>query len=151
MAAPGIDVLLLSRDRTILFGPPNLVNKPLNIGSPFAASRVITAFPSERWPDGKDYLTAIVPTVGLADLSSFGWSLLVRLNADDAMAPTREVIRSFWVIVGAGAVAALVLLFCAAQWLSAPLRRLADSADAIAPIPPPARRIRRPGPRRLQG
>ena len=37
MAAPGIDVLLLSRDRTILFSPPNFVNKPLNIGCAFAA------------------------------------------------------------------------------------------------------------------
>ncbi|MGY3622321.1 cache domain-containing protein [Bradyrhizobium sp. USDA 10063] len=138
LQAPGIDVLLLSRDRTVLFGPPDLVNKPLNIGSALAASRVTTAFLSERWPDGKDYFTVIVPTIGFADLPSFGWSLLVRQNADDAMAPIRELIRSFWIILGAGAIAALALLFCAAQWLRTPLRRLADSAEAIV-LDPAAR------------
>ncbi|MGY4403603.1 hypothetical protein [Bradyrhizobium sp. USDA 3315] len=150
LQAPGIDVLLLSRDRTVLFGPPDLINKPLNIGSALAASRVTSAFSSERWPDGKDYFTVIVPTIGFADLPSFGWSLLVRQNADDAMAPTRELIRSFWIILGAGAIAALALLFCAAQWISTPLRRLAGSAEAIS-IPPRARHIRKPDLRKLRG
>ncbi|WGD53321.1 cache domain-containing protein [Bradyrhizobium sp. CB1650] len=135
LQAPGIDVLLVSQDRTVLFGPPDLINKPLNIGSALAASRVTTAFLSERWPDGKDYFTVIVPTVGFADLPSFGWSLLVRQNADAAMASTRELIRSFWLILGAGALAALALLFLAAQWLRTPLRRLSESAETIVQDP----------------
>ncbi|MGY3622434.1 hypothetical protein [Bradyrhizobium sp. USDA 10063] len=72
LQAPAIEVLLLSRDRTVLFGPPDLVNKPLNVGSAQAANRVTSAFLSERWPDGKDYFTNVVPTVGFADLPSFG-------------------------------------------------------------------------------
>jgi len=132
LQAPGIEVLLLSRNRSVLFGPPDLVNKPLNIGSALAASRVTTSFLNERWPDGKDYFTVIVPTVGFADLPSFGWSLLIRQNADDAMAPTRDLIRSFLIILGTGAIAALALLFLAAQWLGTPLRRLSDSAEAVA-------------------
>jgi hypothetical protein len=138
LQAPGIEVLLLSRDRTVLFGPPDLANKPLNIGSALAAGRVTTAFFSERWPDGKDYLTVVVPTVGFAGLPSFGWSLLVRQNADDAMAPTRELIRSVQILLGFGAVTALALLFCAAQWLRTPLRRLSDTAEAIV-LDPAAR------------
>ncbi|UPU01358.1 hypothetical protein J4G48_0048900 (plasmid) [Bradyrhizobium barranii subsp. apii] len=135
LQAPGIDVLLLSRDRTVLFGPADVVNKQLSVGSSFAASRVTRAFSSERWSDGKDYFTVIVPTVGFADLPSFGWSLLVRQNADDAMASIRELIRTFWFILGAGAVVALVLLLCAAQWLMIPLRRLSESAEAIVVDP----------------
>lgn len=134
LQAPGIDVLLLSRDRTVLFGPTDVVNTRLSVGSAFAASRV-SALPSERWPDGKDYFTVIVPSVGFADLPSFGWSLLVRQNADDAMASTRELIRAFWFILGAGAVVALVLLLCAAQWLRTPLRRLSEAAEAIVVDP----------------
>ncbi|UPT92276.1 hypothetical protein HAP41_0000047875 (plasmid) [Bradyrhizobium barranii subsp. apii] len=135
LQAPGIDVLLLSRDRTVLFGPADVVNKQLSVGSSFAASRVTRAFSSERWSDGKDYFTVIVPTVGFTDLPSFGWSLLVRQNADDAMASIRELIRTFWFILGAGAVVALVLLLCAAQWLMIPLRRLSESAEAIVVDP----------------
>ncbi|WP_439373109.1 cache domain-containing protein [Bradyrhizobium sp. DASA03120] len=135
LQAPGIDVLLLSRDRTVLFGPTDLVNKRLSVGSALAASRVTSAFSNERWPDGKDYFTVIVPSVGFADLPSFGWSLLVRQNADKAMASTRELIRSFWFILGAGDLVALALLLCAAQWLRTPLRRLSESAEAIVVNP----------------
>lgn len=135
LQAPGIEILLLSRDRIVLFGPPDLINKPLNVGSAQAANRVTTAFLNERWPDGKEYFTVIVPTVRYADLPSFGWSLLIRQNADDAMASTRELIRSFWIILGAGALTALALLFLAAQWLRTPLRRLAEAAEAVVQDP----------------
>jgi HAMP domain-containing protein len=47
------------------------------------------------------------------------------------MAPTRELIRSFWIILGTGAIAALALLLLAAQWLRTPLRRLSEAAEAV--------------------
>lgn len=34
------------------------------------------------WPDGETYFTALVPTVGYADLPSFGWRLAGRIEAD---------------------------------------------------------------------
>ncbi|MGY3616222.1 hypothetical protein [Bradyrhizobium sp. USDA 10063] len=135
LQAPSIEVLLLSRDRIVLFGPPDLVSKPLNVGSALAASRVNSAFLSERWPDGKEYFTVIVPTIGFADLPSFGWSLLIRQNADAAMASTRQMVRSFWLILGASAVTALVLLYLAAEWLRTPLRRLSEAAEAVVVDP----------------
>lgn len=129
--APGIDVLLLSRDRTVLFGPPELVDKPLMIGSAQAANRTTSSVLDERWPDGKDYVTVVVPTIGYADLPSFGWSLLVRQNIDDALAPTRELVRNFWITLGAGALVALILLLLAANWLATPIRRLMSSAEGM--------------------
>ncbi|MGY2990367.1 hypothetical protein ACVI1K_007714 [Bradyrhizobium sp. USDA 4508] len=131
LQVPGIDVLLLSGDRTILFGPPDLINKPLNIGSALAASRVTTASLRERWPNGRDYFTVIVPTIGFANLPSFGWSLLVRQSADEALASTRDLIRSFWISFGACAAAALALLLGAAQWLRTPIGRLSNTAEAL--------------------
>ena len=47
------------------------------------------------------------------------------------MAGTRAVIRSCWIILGAGALTALALLFLAAQWLRTPLRRLSEAAEAL--------------------
>ncbi len=134
MQAPGIDVLLISRDRNVLFGPPGLVDKPLAIGAAEAANR---ADPSrgvqlqERWPDGRDYVTVIIPAVGHADLPSFGWSLLVRQDAEAALAPTRSLVRDFWIVLGVSALIALALLFAVAAWVTTPLRRLAGTAEAM--------------------
>jgi hypothetical protein len=128
---PGIDVLLLSRDRIVLFGPADLVNKPLAIGSAQAANRVTSAVLDERWPDGRDYVTVVVPTVGHEDLPSFGWSLLIRQEMQQALGPTRELVRSFWLTLGAGALVALVLLFAGAWWITTPLRRLVSAAEGL--------------------
>lgn len=131
LQAPGIDVLLLSRDRVVLYGPPDLLNKTLDIGSAQAANRVTSAVLDERWPDGKDYLTVVVPTIRYGDLPSFGWSLLIRQDLNAALGPTRELVRMFWSTLGAGALAALVLLFLGASWVTTPLRRLAAASEAM--------------------
>lgn len=131
LQTPGIDVLLLSRDRVVLHGPPELLNKTLEIGAAQAAGRVTSAVVDERWPDGKDYITVVVPTIGHADLPSFGWSLLIRQDLDAALGPTRELVRTFWTTLGAGALAALALLFFGASWVATPMRRLAAASEAM--------------------
>jgi HAMP domain-containing protein len=131
LEAPGVDLLLLSRDRVVLFGPPDLVNKPLTVGSAQAANRVATAVLDERWPDGKDYVTVVIPTVGHGDLPSFGWSLLIRQDMDAALGPTRQLARSFWTTLGAGALVALALLYAGAAWVTAPLKRLVGMAEGL--------------------
>jgi HAMP domain-containing protein len=132
LEAPGTEIILLSRDRIVLHGPPDLQNKPLNVGSALAANRATTSVLDERWPDGKDYLTVVVPVIGFADLPSFGWSLLIRQSHDEALAPTRQLVKVFWSTLGAGALIGLSLLFLAAHWISTPLRRLCTTAEALA-------------------
>lgn len=131
MQAPGIDVLLLSRERTVLYGPADLVNKPLAVGSALSANRATSIVLDERWPDGKDYITVVIPAVGHDNLPSFGWSLLIRQEAGSALGPTRELVRTFWSMLGTGALVALALLILGAQWITTPLRRLASSAESI--------------------
>ena len=135
MQAPGIDVLLLSRERTVLFGPPDLINKPLTVGSALSANRATAVVLDERWPDGKAYITVVIPTVGHENLPSFGWSLLIRQDSDSALGPTHELVRTFWSILGTGALFAMVLLALGAHWITTPLRRLAASAEAITNDP----------------
>jgi hypothetical protein len=140
LQAPGIDVLLVSRDRIVLHGPADLVDKPLTVGSALAANRAQTAVIDERWPDGKSYATVVIPAVGHADLPSFGWSLLIRQEMDAALGPTRQLVRSFWATLGAGALVALGFLWLGATWVSMPLSRIVavaegmvDGAGATAP------------------
>jgi HAMP domain-containing protein len=135
LVSPGIDLLLLSRDGVVLSGPPDLAGKPLSTGSAQAAGRGASVALTERWPDGKDYFTVTIPTVGYADLPSFGWSLLIRQNAEDALAQTRDLVRSFWITFAQGLLAVLALLYLASRWLTTPLRRLTAAAEAILQDP----------------
>jgi hypothetical protein len=135
LASRNIDLVLVSREGIVLFGPPDLVGKRLTIGSAQAASRGASVALIERWPDGKDYFTVTIPTVGYADLPSFGWSLLIRENAVAAMAPTRQLIHSFWSNLAGGVFSILVLLNFAAKWVAMPLRRLAQAAEIMVTDP----------------
>ncbi|WP_316215954.1 hypothetical protein [Bradyrhizobium sp. SZCCHNR3003] len=135
LASRNIDLVLLSRESIVLFGPPDLVGKQLTIGSAQAASRGASVALIERWPDDKDYFTVTIPTVGYADLPSFGWSVLVRQDAVAAMAPTRQLVRSFWFNVAGGVFSILVLLNFAAQWVATPMRRLAQGAETMVKDP----------------
>lgn len=135
LTSPGIELVLLSREGVVLSGPPDLVGKPLPTGSAQAAARTASAVLTERWPDGRDYFTVTIPTVGYADLPSFGWSLLIRQDAREALATTQQLVRAFWITFSEGLLSVLVLLYFAAQWVTTPLRRLAVSADAIVQSP----------------
>ncbi len=135
LASRDIDLVLLSRESIVLFGPPDLVGKQLTIGSAQAASRGASVALIERWPDGKDYFTLTFPTVKYADLPSFGWSLLIRQDAVAAMVPTRQLVRSFWFNVAGGVFSILVLLNFAAKWVVTPMRRLAQAAETMVKDP----------------
>lgn len=135
VASTGIDLILLSREGEVLSGPADLVGKPLATVSAQAAGRTASAVVTELWPDGNDYFTVTIPTVGYADLPSFGWSLLIRQNAADALAPTGQLVRSFWITLAEGVLGVLVLLYFAARWLTTPLLRLSAEAETMVENP----------------
>jgi hypothetical protein len=124
LSTGGKQVILLSRDRRVLHGPPDLVDRPLSIGAAVAASQGRALTRPEQWPDGKSYMTAVVPTVSYREMPDFGWSILVREDMNGVVGPTRELVREFWLTLGAGALISMVLLFLGATWLATPLRRL---------------------------
>ncbi|MBZ6076034.1 cache domain-containing protein [Microvirga puerhi] len=132
LATPGVDILLLSRDRTVLYGPSDLQGKVLSVGSAIAAGQATSIALDEHWPDGHQYVSAVVPSVQFQDMPSFGWSLIVRARADEVFGPVRALLRSFWTILGIGALCTLTLLYLFAQWIAVPLNRLVGSADAFA-------------------
>jgi HAMP domain-containing protein len=132
LTSPGTDVLLLARDRRVLFGPPELVGKQLGIGAALATGHGKAFVQPERWPDGMDYMTAVIPSVQYRDLPSFGWSVIVRQNMHAALGPTRELVRTFWGILGGGALVSLVLLYFGARWLATPLQRLVEFGERLS-------------------
>jgi HAMP domain-containing protein len=128
----GVDALLVSRDRVVLSGPQELQETRLSEGSAAAASQGTSISLRERWQDGKDYMTAVIPTIQFKDMPSFGWSLIARADLNMVLNPTQSIAQVFWMLLGAGALIGLVLLYLFSAWLAKPLRRLVATAEALA-------------------
>lgn len=126
------DVLLVSRSGTILVGPRELEGKALSLPSVLAARQGASQSAIETWPDGERYLTAVITPIAHRNLPSFGWSLVVRQKAEAAAAPARAITRRL--AIGLAAVALVVLAgsFLIGAAVTRPLRRLRDSATALA-------------------
>jgi two-component sensor histidine kinase len=128
---PGIEVLVLARDGTVLLGPRDLLNASLittGAKSAMAGGRGSTV---ETWPDGREYLSGFTRAAGHRSYPGLGWSVLVRQDADTAFAPVGAIQRR---IAGWGVLVALligVLAWFAAELVARPLRVLASSAQAL--------------------
>jgi two-component sensor histidine kinase len=128
---PGIEVLVLARDGTVLLGPRALLKTSLQTVGAMSATAGAHGSSVETWPDGRDYLSGFTRTTGHRDYPGLGWSVLVRQNADTAFAPVSAIQRR---IAGWGALVALligVLAWFAAELIARPLRILAGSAQAL--------------------
>ncbi|MEZ0167456.1 cache domain-containing protein [Microvirga sp. TS319] len=127
----GVELLLVSRDRAVLSGPSNLEGTTLSVGSAVAAGQGASISLRERWGDGKNYMTVVVPVVW-EDMPGFGWSVIVRADTNTVLDPIRSIARAFWTILGAGVLVGLVLLYLFAAWLAKPLQRLVTAGEALA-------------------
>jgi hypothetical protein len=126
------DILLLSRDGRVLYGPPSLEGQILGIGAAVVAGQAGNVVRRETWPDGRVYMTAVIPSVRFQDLPSFGWSVIVREDLDHALGPIRQLTRTFWMILGSAGFISLALLLLGATWMATPLRRQVTFASALA-------------------
>jgi HAMP domain-containing protein len=126
------DLVLVSRDGTVLAGPSSLEGTRPGLRSVSAAARGLSLSSHELWPDGHNYLVTLVPIPSYRDLPSFGWTLIARQRTELAFSPARELVTRMLPIMGiAGA-----LLFGAAlllgRWLGRPITRLASAASDMA-------------------
>jgi HAMP domain-containing protein len=129
---PGLDVLLVSRDQTVLLGPGDLQGTKLAVGSAVAAGQAVPISLREQWPDGREYMTAVIPADRYKEMPGLGWSIIVRADADTVLDPTRSISRAFWVLLGSGLLVALGLLFLLASWITKPLHRLISTGERLA-------------------
>lgn len=140
-ASGSIELLLLAGDGTVLVGPPELEGKKPPLSFALAGSQGISRTGVETWPDGKAYLTSVLPAVGIGDIPSFGWSLVARQPIDVALVDTYAANERLLPIIALCGIGIIALSVVFAWWVSRPLTRLAAAADALshgetnAPIP----------------
>lgn len=123
------EILLLSRDNVVLYGPHTLKEKRLALdagGNVGDNSRIIT------WADGRDYITDTISEIRHANLPSFGWKLMVRQDAETAFHALWSMTRQFWLILGTGAATALVGIVILASWIARPILSLSSFANLLA-------------------
>ncbi|MDP4005542.1 sensor histidine kinase [Methylobacterium sp. NEAU K] len=147
----GAEILILSRDGTVLLGPPALQGTLLP-EAVLPGGRALDPQGTSRvgpWPDGTAaYLSASARTTGYRDYPGLGWRVVVRQKADRALAPVAAL---RWTILEAGsavALAAALLGWLLAGLIARPLRDLAAAAGALGrdgPLPPLPRAIVREG------
>lgn len=122
--------LVLSNDNKVLLGPPELVGKSLDLellNEPSAKP----GHGTERWPDGKRYVSGLVSSEGYREFPGLGWRVLVRESEETAFASI-ETLR--WQILGGGVLLSGLFFVISARQASRiarPLQALTAAADRL--------------------
>jgi diguanylate cyclase (GGDEF)-like protein len=116
----GAEIIVVRSDGMVLLGPDDLLEKRIATPSLALAQHGKTGAITERWPDGRIYVTGYSQTGRARERSKLQWAVLVRQTEAAAMAPAHDFERR-------------------AMWLSALL-----AAAPAWPPPRPARRIVNP-------
>ncbi|MEW9806549.1 cache domain-containing protein [Mesorhizobium marinum] len=129
--AMGIDAFLVDPSGNVMLSSTDDPATALDLPSIRAAQLGAAATSLETWPDGKSYFTTVLPKFGYADLPSFGWSLVARI--DDGAFSKRGLAISQYValyLAGIGLLLSVLTAVFVTTFLS-PLRRLANNAAII--------------------
>lgn len=129
--AAEIGVIIVDREGRVVMGSdPSLEGAP---DTPSVRAAVAGAGRTglETWPDGKAYLTTVMPRMGYRDLPSFGWSMVARID-DNALASaqTHGLVALAVFLSGFGVLLAL-LTYVFVQYFVRPFARLSDSAARV--------------------
>ena len=131
--ANGVEVIIVSKDGTILLAPTasGLTGTQVATPSVMVQHERTSGYQIETWPDGVQYLTGTVRSLGYRDYPGLGWHVLVRQPVITALEPAVSLERA--ILVG-GLVAGLI--FAVAGWWIAtvfarPVLAIAAAAERI--------------------
>ena len=124
-----IEAMIVSDDGTVLLGPSNVQ------GSKLPAEWLATATDTGRkaftlrWNGDRQYLVGAAKAVGHGAFPGFGWTVLVRQDADIAFAPVHNIQK--WAIVAGVSIGLIFSLLgiVSARRISQPLIKLAADVD----------------------
>lgn len=130
----GSEILILARDGKVLLGPSELEGQilptHLRAGSPGETQSSTGQL--VRWPDtGEMYVTAAMATNGYRDYPGLGWQVVVRQQADRALATSAALQRSILIAGSLVAVVAAFLVWLVAGRIARPLQALSHAATAL--------------------
>lgn len=127
--ALALDVFIVNPEGEIVMASDELPETSLDLASIRAAAAGAAVTRLETWPDGVDYLTSVVPSIGYENLPSFGWSLVARIG-NDAMLE-RSFSSTLMAYLAAFGVLLAVMTVVFVEIFARPFKRLAESARAV--------------------
>lgn len=125
------DVIVLNKDKHVLFGPDDVAGKTLDLPSIRGARAGVANYAVETWPDGQSYVTGFSKSDGYRSYPGLHWIVLVRENQTLAFEPVRSLQRNILLWGGVFSALAAILAWTLAGKLSRPLLQLADSAEGL--------------------
>lgn len=131
-AALEIDAYLVSQDGSVVIATDGADDGPLDLQSTRTASAGSAGAGVERWPDGRDYFTVVIPRVDYADLPSFGWRLIARIDGDAVETTDRAFSTGLIFTAGMAGIFLILLTALFVQIFARPFAELATNAVRIA-------------------
>jgi hypothetical protein len=83
--------IISQKDQTVLLGPRGMVGTSLQLESINKARKGKTSWLVEEWPDGDKYLTGYSLGDGYLNYKGLGWVTIVRIPAEKAFSPVRDL------------------------------------------------------------
>src|SRR5471030_730020 len=116
------EFIVVRGDGTVMLGPPGMEEQQIALASLTRAQAGQPGALTERWPDGRNYLTGYSQTGSSGDPASLKWSILVRQPEAVAMAGARALERQ-------------ILLLGAVLGLARPLNALSHAIERRSTLP----------------
>lgn len=127
-----IEAFMIAGDGAVVIAPTGRTEAAIDTASIRAAMAGARRPFVETWPDGKAYMTYVLPRLTYKNLPPFDWSLVVRIPVS-ALATRSDVMFR---VMGVAVLLASLLAAGVAVWyarsVGRPIQRLADSAVAIS-------------------
>lgn len=121
----GVEIFVVRSDGVVLVGPSKMFEKRIATDSLRLALQGKTGAISERWPDGKTYMTGYSLTGRSGDPATLHWAILVRQTERAAMASANAFERRVFLF----SLALAVMLAAAMAWLA---RRLVEPLNVLS-------------------
>ena len=131
-AALDIDAYLVSQDGTVVIATDGGDYDGLDLQSTRRASAGQAGAGLERWPDGRNYFTTVVPQVAYDDLPSFGWRLIARIDGDAVETTDRAFSTGIMLTTALFGIFILLLTALFVQIFARPFSEISLNAARIA-------------------
>ena len=131
----GAEIIVVRNDGVVLLGPADILEQRISTESLTLAQQGKTGAITERWPDGRTYVTGYSLSGQSRERSTLQWTVLARQTEQAAMASAhRFERRALWFSLLLASVLAAVAALLARR-IAAPLKSLSGAIECIALAP----------------
>ena len=131
VSAQAYEAVIVGAEDIALMGPPGVQDATLPLESVRRARLGESGYLTERWPDGRHYLTGYGRSSGYQSYPGLAWVVLERQEVDAAFAPVTSLRRQ--VFLSGALIAGLFMLigWFVANRISRPLNAITRTAELI--------------------